>query len=401
VGQGEPLGEVGKTLLEQIGDLVALPIALAALLVSIFYNRQARRQSLRVEKSTAYLSLEMHSSEVFKYEAEHDVKLAPFRTTSEPPLLLAEPGAAGMAENLYFQTLNLFEVCTRFRRDDIIDVDIFASWVAWFYDTLDDWYFRRLWQEGMRDNYAHCLRVIFDEGVRVFADLGDAGEPLVDAKRRMAFYQAVGRVMNCENDADWRAHAPTMGREVEPEPEHGPELAAFGWTSDPDELKELAAFLSRVIGSDPAYISHGEIQNGLSDDGQTWASDLTALMAVDLSSLSRDRAVLVARSAGGDIVAGAIVQWADEQRLRFAIIEDLAVAPEARSRNIGARMIGAIEAEAQRRGAAWIFLESGRHNLRAHSFFDAQGFKLLSKVFGKPLAAAKDRANRSSGATTT
>lgn len=51
------------------------------------------------------------------------------------------------AYNLYFQTLNLFEVCARFRRQKIINSDIFASWIAWFYDTLDDWYFRDQWPD--------------------------------------------------------------------------------------------------------------------------------------------------------------------------------------------------------------------------------------------------------------
>jgi hypothetical protein len=34
---------------------------------------------------------------------------------------------ANIAHNLYFQTLNLFEVCARFRRQEIIEHQVFAS----------------------------------------------------------------------------------------------------------------------------------------------------------------------------------------------------------------------------------------------------------------------------------
>jgi hypothetical protein len=36
--------------------------------------------------------------------------------------------------------------------------------MAWFYDTLDDWYFREMWIET-RGNYTDDVRDIFDLGV--------------------------------------------------------------------------------------------------------------------------------------------------------------------------------------------------------------------------------------------
>jgi N-acetylglutamate synthase-like GNAT family acetyltransferase len=48
-------------------------------------------------------------------------------------------------------------------------------------------------------------------------------------------------------------------------------------------------------------------------------------------------------------------------------------------------MMAMIEAEARSRGVAWLFLESGVRNHRAHGFFETAGFATVSHVFGKPL----------------
>jgi hypothetical protein len=111
-------------------SIFAAAIALAAFLAAFWFSRRARQDGLRVEKSNAYLNLEVASSEVFKYETEKDAQLAPYRTVYAPPAMRARLVAmqdANIAHNLYFQTLNLFEVCARFRRQEIIEHQVFAS----------------------------------------------------------------------------------------------------------------------------------------------------------------------------------------------------------------------------------------------------------------------------------
>lgn len=192
-------------------SIVAAAIALAAFLAAFWFSRRARQDGLRVEKSNAYLNLEVASSEVFKYEAEKDAHLRPYRTVYVDPAeraRLAELPDAKIAYNLYFQTLNLFEVCARFRRQDIIEHQVFASWVAWFYDTLDDWYFREMWRD-FRCNYTDDVRDIFDLGTMIFArhgeeaPAGEADEEKRDATRKAAFYKAVAGQMQCTEIGDW------------------------------------------------------------------------------------------------------------------------------------------------------------------------------------------------------
>lgn len=182
--------------------VVSAVIALCALLVNLWHNGVTRARGLRVEKSNSYLNLEVASSAVFKYEAEHSVELAPYRkvevTARDRNALHANVKDAMRAYNLYFQTLNLFEVCARFRRQDVIEHEVFASWVAWFYDTLDDWYFRDQWAD-LRTNYTDDVRDIFDLGVPLFDGT------MTDAVRKDRFFALVSQVMNCAEIAGWQA----------------------------------------------------------------------------------------------------------------------------------------------------------------------------------------------------
>lgn len=149
-------------------------------------------------------------------------------------------------------------------------------------------------------------------------------------------------------------------------------------------MQDLADFISSEIAADPAYISHGEVQSGLSPDGRHWHEDLAARMREDLADPGPDRSVLYARKDGA-LAAAAIILWVDTGRTRFAIIEDMAVSKALRSTGLGGTLMGVIETAARERGMKWLFLESGLHNERAHAFFERAGFSVISKVFSKPL----------------
>jgi ribosomal protein S18 acetylase RimI-like enzyme len=139
-----------------------------------------------------------------------------------------------------------------------------------------------------------------------------------------------------------------------------------------------------VIGQGADYISHGEIQTGLSPDGRSWAENLSTLYLADFSDL-KDRDLLVARAQDGAIAAVAILAWEETPRMRFAVIEDLVVDPALRSAGVGAQMIAALSARVQERGVEWVFLESGLRNERAHAFFRRHGFAEVSHVFARRL----------------
>lgn len=150
------------------------------------------------------------------------------------------------------------------------------------------------------------------------------------------------------------------------------------------ELPEAADFMAAVLALDDRYISHGEIQTGLSLDGRTWAVDLRTRMREDFADLGPDRRVVVAHIDGA-LVGVAVVLQPRDARARYLVTEDVAVSPEARSGGIGGRIMDFIEADARARGCEWAFLESGLDNDGAHAFFERRRYRPLSKVFGKRL----------------
>ena len=186
--------------------LVALAISVLAGLYSWWTGREGRRlerhvaaRDDRVEKSTAYLELEVHSSEAFRYAAENCDAMKAFEST-DPAGRRPSTGSknAQITRQYYYQCLNLFEVCSNFRRHDVVDKTVYASWVAWFHEVLDQWYFRELWDGDLRENYTPDVRHIFDLGIQIYARESDP------ERRRRAFYKAVaGLFGGCAIIAHW------------------------------------------------------------------------------------------------------------------------------------------------------------------------------------------------------
>lgn len=160
----------------------------------------------------------------------------------------------------------------------------------------------------------------------------------------------------------------------------------YRW-NDPADSAPAASFAGHVIGAAPEYISHGEIQTGLSEDGKSWVEDLGDRYAIDFAELS-DRDLLVARDADGEIVAILIVAFEQSQRRSFAVIEDMAVAPELRGSGVGKTLLEMAQTRIAVRDIDWVFLESGLNNEPAHRFFANAGFEMVSHVFARRLGKA-------------
>lgn len=154
--------------------------------------------------------------------------------------------------------------------------------------------------------------------------------------------------------------------------------------NEPGGRAEAAAFAASVIGQAPEYISHGEIQTGLSQDGKAWADNLAELYAADFADPG-ERDMLVGRDEDGRIRAMLIIAWEHSARRTFAVIEDMAVDPEFRSQGIGGQLVAQAIGRVKAKGIEWVFLESGLGNEAAHRFFENEGFAMISHVFARRL----------------
>lgn len=204
-------------------------------------------RTIRVERTELYQRLETNSLTVFAFEAEHADVLEKYRdeeldeekfasaelavdknfrglqahygsmkafVEEEYPLIedgthTIEPSLKAefqrfekewrISRKYYEQTLNLFEMATRFRRGHIIEAVVFGSWVIWFYDTFCEWSFRVHWRAGLRENYTEDLREMFNLFVKDF-DPEDNGD---DRKRR--YFAFVGDYIRCSKIKNWLA----------------------------------------------------------------------------------------------------------------------------------------------------------------------------------------------------
>lgn len=178
--------------------LVALVLSTIAFVLTLLTYVRERRffEDVRLRERHAqvaanYLALETQSSEIFKYTAENEELIGDLRGNITKKLWNDPSRAAGRAVllNLYYQSLNLFEVCARFRRNEIVEPEVFASWLAWFLEILEDSYFRSQWRPVIRSNYTSDVRRIFDVGLEIFEAKPKIG------RRDEAFYAAVAEIM--------------------------------------------------------------------------------------------------------------------------------------------------------------------------------------------------------------
>ena len=153
--------------------------------------------------------------------------------------------------------------------------------------------------------------------------------------------------------------------------------------NEPGDVADAAAFAAEVIGAETDYISHGEIQTGLSDDGSSWVAGLKELYATDFTDRG-ERDLLVARE-GDSVVGMLMVAYERSERRAFAVIEDMAVSPQKRSGGLGKRMLHEAQSRISERRLAWVFLESGLRNEKAHAFFEREGFRMVSHVYARKL----------------
>lgn len=180
-----------------------------------------------------YQRLEIESNRVFEFETRHPQLVPMMKRRLAPVAALGElvvqneygdrmdaRQVAMVARKYYEMNCNLFEVAARLRKRNLIDGDVFGSWVAWYFDTCTEWGFRALWAD-LRDNYTADLRAIFDplcsvlimdwdiphaEG-RLGGAMDDTGLPDVTGEeleqRRVAFYTQIADLLECDTIRGW------------------------------------------------------------------------------------------------------------------------------------------------------------------------------------------------------
>lgn len=347
-------------------------IAIVGLIVTVIIFILQQRRANRLEKQENYLRLELASNDVFRFEAEHSARLAPY-TAEYFDSSTVDHADDTVAEAFFYMTLNLFEISVRFRKDLTIDKHVFGSWVVWYYDILCCGFFRRMWPD-YRVNYTKDLREVFDHPVETFDIEMD------DAERRQRFFNHVAVVLDCPIVQEWVPEPLAETRRVA-----APSGVRIEWVGpEALDVAEFGRFFVHNIRQDTRYISHSEYFEGLSPDGEIWAEDLDARFAKGFGPDS-GRECCLARDAQGRLIGAAVLRHASNGWERYAVLEDMTVDGEWRRGGVGQTVMTAVAERATGRGAARLLMESGARNAKAHAFFARNGFRVFSKTFCRPL----------------
>jgi ribosomal protein S18 acetylase RimI-like enzyme len=165
-------------------------------------------------------------------------------------------------------------------------------------------------------------------------------------------------------------------------------IADVRWARDASEIVALGAFFAGNAVKLAEYISHGEIQCGLSRDGVNWDAKAAELITAHFEQLSQNRFPEKVAGAwiGEKPVGVAVVEIVEQEELKYVVLCDLLVEKNRRHKGIGERMVEFIEADMRSQSVDWLFLESGVRNEAAHRFFKHLEYRETSRIFAKRLS---------------
>ncbi|MEO5805633.1 hypothetical protein [Devosia sp.] len=190
-------------------------ILIAAVMV-VLSNRFSADQAARAKGQETYQGLEFASVELFRFDIANPelVEALWFPTLQDglyhPP---ADKIQKHMLEQYICQILNLFEMAYRFRKENIVPHDVYASWIIWMYELCEAEAFQHFWHdEEIAPHYIEDFRKLMNYGIEInrLAGLPDEDDPKYQPLwyvRADAFYRAAAYSISpeepCTSAADW------------------------------------------------------------------------------------------------------------------------------------------------------------------------------------------------------
>lgn len=172
-----------------------LGIVIAAAMIVITNHLNSKQQNATAQHKI-YQTLELQSVQLFQWECEHPQFAKMFWFAENPP---RDELKRHLLRQYICQTLNLFEMAVRFRRQKIVAPEVFGSWVIWMWEVCRAPVFQKLWggEGGIWTNYVAEFRRIMTRGIEITREPGN------EASQRKAFFKFVGELFDCEDVEHW------------------------------------------------------------------------------------------------------------------------------------------------------------------------------------------------------
>lgn len=148
------------------------------------------------------------------------------------------------------------------------------------------------------------------------------------------------------------------------------------------DIKELADFFWSYLQKNKSYISHGEIQMGVAKNANTLAKNGKVIWENYLENKIKDKNSIVYKCINENSVIGfSIAYISTDEGYHFGQICDILVDAAYRNLGIGDTLLNKNINWFKQKKIKDIYLESGRDNHHAHSYFNKRKFSLVSHVF--------------------
>lgn len=131
------------------------------------------------------------------------------------------------------------------------------------------------------------------------------------------------------------------------------------------------------------FISHGEILSGRAHDLTTWNENLDQVLFEHWSNDSVLKIAILGENK--DILGFAIAEIIESSLNKYLILDDIMIGEKLRGHSLGKKMVDFIIDFSKCENIKAILCESGKNNIKAHSFLEKVGFEETSINFILPI----------------
>jgi GNAT superfamily N-acetyltransferase len=130
------------------------------------------------------------------------------------------------------------------------------------------------------------------------------------------------------------------------------------------------------------YISHGEIQMGISYDGFNLVSDFKQKWERYLERNDNDPKSFIYVCEDNLTLTGFVIFGIeDDYDKEYGVIYDILLTDDCKGKGIGSKLFQTAIDKLKLEGICDCYLESGVNNHNAHLFFEKKGFKHISNLY--------------------
>lgn len=144
----------------------------------------------------------------------------------------------------------------------------------------------------------------------------------------------------------------------------------------------LVEMFAHNLHTHSSYISHGELQMGISYDGTTLAPDFKEKWEHYLNRHHENEDSRIYVYEENTTIAGFIIFGTDDDHdKKFGVIYDMLLNDNYKGKGLGSLLLQAATDYFKTQHINDCYLESGVENHSAHGFFEHKGFKHVSNIY--------------------